>query len=980
MSQFLPYNDSQNTIKPHKYIYEAIKTKYQAAVNLAKSKNYNIGNQLYVVFQGETDVSNRTTKSDYKNIFKKVHNNLKSLGITNGSIVYTAQTVGKVKMSEMKNVHEAQQELIKENNDIVLASSYPYERFVSIESDYNNCNTKVTKNNNGNKENYSVAFSKAIKSVDYPDNTIHFTSASLSQIGLDAAKSMTNVSKIELIKAPTKNTYIQNYEKLNTSGGKIRINYASLKSEEIELDNSMITGFDNSKVGKQTLTITYKGKKTTYDIIIKEKKAQKIEINKMPSKTVYIQNYEKLDVSGGKLKVTYNDTSTEIINIEESMVTGFNNTKLGTNTLTITYEGIKTQYKVAIKPKELESVEILSLPDKLEYILNYEKLNVNGGKLKITYNDTSTETINIERNMVTGFNNSKVGKQTLTITYQGKKLNYDITVKKKEIQSIEVSELPLKTEYIQNYERLDVSGGKLKVIYNDTSMEIIDMEKEMVTGFDNSKIGRQTLTITYQGKSFTYDITINKKKVINIEISQLPSKIEYIQNYEKLDVRGGMIKVTYNDASIETIDMKENMVYGFDNTKLGINTVSVLYRDLKVQYEIVIKPRSLINVEFYELPSKLEYIFNYEELNVKDGKLKLIYNDTSTELIDVKEEMVTGFNNSIIGKQTLKVQYGGVINSYVIEIVDKKVETVQIASVPNKLKYIQNYEDLKVEGGKLKIIYNDTSIEKINIEKEMIKGFDNSKLGKQILDIEYAGIINHYEIEIVKRQIKEIKILSFPRKIEYIQNYEDLDVSGGTLKVIYNDEEESIIEMEKNMILGFDNTSLGEKVLKVKYGEFENSYKIKIVPKKVVEIKVIQLPKKLEYIQNRESLDTSGGKITIKYNDTTTEVKDITEDMIVGFDNSTAGIIALLVNYEGFNDSYNIRITKEEVLKNEGKYDNKIPEIEKSEEQQQLKNDVNNKIMILPYAGKASLSIILISIIIFSVIVYIKYRKYRDIE
>ena len=194
--QFLPYDDTDNTVsdaEKSRKLYEAIKEKYTKAIQYLNNNNYRIGTQLYVVFQGEADVE-RTT-ANYKKDFKKVHNNLKSLGIQKGAIVETSRAAGTYTMAKVNNVHNAQEQLIQENSDIILGSSFPYDRYVSTESDYSNCNTKVTLDSNGNKLSYNDAIKKARASEDYMDdyslnNAIHYTSAALSQIGRQSAQNL----------------------------------------------------------------------------------------------------------------------------------------------------------------------------------------------------------------------------------------------------------------------------------------------------------------------------------------------------------------------------------------------------------------------------------------------------------------------------------------------------------------------------------------------------------------------------------------------------------------------------------------------------------------------------------------------------------------------------------------------------------------------------------------------------------------------
>ncbi|MGM9524156.1 MAG: GLUG motif-containing protein [Faecousia sp.] len=55
---------------------------------------------------------------------------------------------------------------------------------------------------------------------------------------------------------------------------------------------------------------------------------------------------------------------------------------------------------------------------------------------------------------------------------------------------------------------LDTSGGMLKVSYLGGKVIEVPLEVSMVTGFDNSAPGEQILTVTYEGKTTTYTVTV----------------------------------------------------------------------------------------------------------------------------------------------------------------------------------------------------------------------------------------------------------------------------------------------------------------------------------------------------------------------------------------------------------------------------------------------------------------------------------------
>ena len=157
--------------------------------------------------------------------------------------------------------------------------------------------------------------------------------------------------------------------------------------------------------------------------------------------------------------------------------------------------------------KELASISVTP-PTKTEYLEGKEQLDVTGGKLTLTYNNGTTEEIDLAADMVSGFDNAKVGKQTLTVTYQGKTTTLEVEIIAKSLDGIAVTAPPTKTTYLEGKDKLDVTGGKLTLTYNNGTTEVIDLAADMVSGFDNTKVGKQTLTVTYQGKTTTFEVEI----------------------------------------------------------------------------------------------------------------------------------------------------------------------------------------------------------------------------------------------------------------------------------------------------------------------------------------------------------------------------------------------------------------------------------------------------------------------------------------
>ena len=287
------------------------------------------------------------------------------------------------------------------------------------------------------------------------------------------------------------------------------------------------------------------------------------------------------------------------------------------------------------------------------------------------------------------------------------------TEREKNITKTKVTTLPTKTNYIQNYENLDLVGGILTITYNDNTTDTISLTNEnvKVTGFDNSKIGKNTLSVEYEGITTTFDVNIISKQVSRIEVTTLPTKTNYIQNYENLDLVGGILTITYNDETTDTISLtNENVkVTGFDNSKIGKNTLSVEYEGITTTFQVDIISKQISSIEVTTLPTKISYIQNYEDIDLTGGIITVTYNDETTDTISLTNEnvKVTGFNNTTIGTNTLKVEYEGKIATFEVKIIARTSEETQSDNTN------QNINSEKIDNSVSKNILPNAGIRKI---------------------------------------------------------------------------------------------------------------------------------------------------------------------------------------------------------------------------------------------------------------------------
>lgn len=325
-------------------------------------------------------------------------------------------------------------------------------------------------------------------------------------------------------------------------------------------------------------------------ISCRKERIEKIEIVSLPHDLRLIEKKKQL-IPDFFLKIYYEDDFQKEISASTDLIVGFNDKKIGVQDLIVRYGGKEAGFTAEIIEKQLENIAILNPPLKTKYLEAKDPLDLTGAKLKLNYNNDTSEEIDISEDLISGFDNTKPGAQEIIITYKGLSTSFFIEIIPKRIVGIEISRLPQKLIYLEETSVLDATGGEVKVFYDNDTFQYIDMSLLEINGFDNKNLGTQTLTINYEGFSDEYEITVAAKTLLKIEISNLPSKTNYLEAKENLDLTGGKIKLIYDNNTFNEIDLEKASVSGFNNTIPGEQNINVVYQSKETQFKVFIMER-----------------------------------------------------------------------------------------------------------------------------------------------------------------------------------------------------------------------------------------------------------------------------------------------------------------------------------------------------------------------------------------------------
>lgn len=150
------------------------------------------------------------------------------------------------------------------------------------------------------------------------------------------------------------------------------------------------------------------------------------------------------------------------------------------------------------------------------------------------------------------------------------------------LTSIRIATKPNRLSFVEG-EQLDTSGMVVSAFYEDGTSEPLKASDYTITGYDNTSTGKKTLTVSYRGFSDTLTVTVSQKVMTGIRIQSLPNRVVFGLG-EELDLTGGRIAAEYNNGTSVNYDMTADMISGYDNQKLGKQTLTVRYgRDSKGQ-------------------------------------------------------------------------------------------------------------------------------------------------------------------------------------------------------------------------------------------------------------------------------------------------------------------------------------------------------------------------------------------------------------
>lgn len=277
--------------------------------------------------------------------------------------------------------------------------------------------------------------------------------------------------------------------------------------------------------------------------------------------------------------------------------------------------------------------------------------------------------------------------------------------------------------------------------------------------------------------------TGNKKILSSISIKTKPNKLTYFEG-EKINTKGMVLKLTYNDSSTKTADCCFS-ISPSTATNVGKQNIKVTYENKTTSFDIEVKKVVVNKIAIKSLPYRTTYYVG-EKFSSKGLSINLVKNNNYVD------NLTTGFDVSIKdgtvlnkeGKVNVTVKYQDYKVSFDINVISKKQSGLVLKSRPTKTDYLVgegiSYKGLEleyIENGK---ITNVSSKYKASLSEGTVLNSSGSKKVK----LTYNGKSVEFDINV--REVKDISVKEDTLKLKYnIQ--ETLNLDNLILNVSYTD-------------------------------------------------------------------------------------------------------------------------------------------------------------------------------------------------
>ncbi|MBO4534631.1 MAG: bacterial Ig-like domain-containing protein [Clostridia bacterium] len=372
--------------------------------------------------------------------------------------------------------------------------------------------------------------------------------------------------------------------------------------------------------------------------------------------------------------------------------------------------------------------------------------------------------------------------------------------------------------------QLNLQDIQVKLLKSDSSEEVLaDLSEVEISGFNPNQLGVQSVTVSYQGFTATFDVEVIKT-LQSISAEYNGDQLYVGQDIDKNDIE---VKKHFSDSSEELVSANDFEISGYDKDTAGDQTVSVAAFNLTASFSVNVQAVEIDHLSaevaegavFYEGTG---FGYNYFVVTA-------FYNDGSSE--SIPRFGLDGYDLANPGAQTWTISYGGASVELEVTVVALALDHITAKYVGGVL--FEGDDDLlSIEDFEITAFFNNGDkgkLEEEDYEDASLGEFDLSEFGDKEIPVSFTfrGETKSCNAALyVKGSVESISV-SYVGGLKYVDGFlfgTDVEVNA-----VYSDSEEpelvKYVESKQEdgsykgnySFRGFDSSEAGEKTVTVIY-------------------------------------------------------------------------------------------------------------------------------------------------------------------
>ena len=690
---------------------------------------------------------------------------------------------------------------------------------------------------------------------------------------------------------PTKLSYVVG-ETFSTSGMKVTATYSNNTTKDVT-SSVTVSQPDMSTSGTKTVTVTYSGKTATFNITVSEATLTSITITAFPGKLTY-EVGDTFDTTGMTVIASYNNKTTQDVT-ESVTISELDMSTAGIKVVTVTYSGMTASFNIKVNTPTLVSISVTKNPNKITYVAG-EKFDTTGMQVTAVYNNNYTTDITASV-AVSRPDMTTPGTKTVTVSYGGKTAEFTITVLEPELTGISIIRNPTKVLYFTD-EVFSSAGIYAAAMYsNGTNKDVTS--SVTVSQPDMSTAGVKQVIVTYEGKSASFNITVNQASAASITVTA-PAKTSYFIG-EVFDPAGMLVTAAYNNGLTKDVTEQASLSDP-DMTTAGTKIVTVTFEGCSASFNITVVEAEAVSLDLIKTPDKLNYYVG-EVLNT-DG-IQVIAKFNNGESADVSNSLVfSAVDMNTPGTKTVTASFDKQSVSFNIVVESVETASLTINSLPVKTAYFVG-DQFDPTGMSVTAAFSNSTTRDIT-DSITVTPPDLTTPGEKAVTVSFGGKEASFNITVSEIHASSVSITKLPGKLDYFIG-ETLVTDG----IVVTAELDNGTSLDVTGMVSFsapDMSSEGIKTVTVTYDGAATEFVINVLAANITELKITKQPEKLSYFTG-EVFDPNGMTVTAVFENG--ETKDVTDEVVVTQpDMTSAGEKDVVISFGVLKTAVTITVTE----------------------------------------------------------------------